>query len=63
MTLTWIDWAIVVAYFALSAGIGLVFTKQGGEIVLPPYQEGDLWVATFRDPAGNLIGVWQSGAR
>src|SRR4051812_16462785 len=31
MTLTWIDWAIVVAYFALSAGIGLVFTKRGGE--------------------------------
>src|SRR4051812_47434938 len=31
MTLTWIDWAIVVAYFALSAGIGLIFTKRGGE--------------------------------
>src|SRR4051812_21033190 len=31
MTLTWIDWAIVVAYFALSAGIGLAFTKRGGE--------------------------------
>src|SRR3954466_5168474 len=31
MTLTWIDWAIVVAYFALSAIIGLVFTKRGGE--------------------------------
>src|SRR5438270_988787 len=31
MTLTWIDWAIVVAYFALSAIIGLLFTKRGGE--------------------------------
>jgi len=31
---------------------------QGGEIVTPPYPEGDLWVATFRDPAGNVIGVW-----
>src|ERR1051325_8856298 len=31
MTLTWIDWAIVGAYFALSAGIGLVVTKRGGE--------------------------------
>src|SRR3954467_11764765 len=31
MTLTFVDWAIVVAYFALSAGIGLAFTKQGGE--------------------------------
>jgi predicted enzyme related to lactoylglutathione lyase len=32
---------------------------HGGEIVKPPYSEGDLWVATFRDPAGNLIGLWQ----
>jgi hypothetical protein len=25
------------------------------------YAEGDLWVATFRDPAGNVIGIWQMG--
>jgi predicted enzyme related to lactoylglutathione lyase len=25
--------------------------------------EGDLWVATLRDPAGNAIGVWQQGPR
>ena len=31
MALTAIDWAIVAAYFALSAGIGLFFTKKGGE--------------------------------
>jgi SSS family solute:Na+ symporter len=31
MHLTAIDWLIVVAYFALSAGIGLLFTKKGGE--------------------------------
>ncbi len=31
MTLTWIDWLIVVAYFALSAGIGLYYTRRGGE--------------------------------
>src|SRR5215216_6235313 len=31
MTLTWIDWAIVVGYFALSTVIGLIFTKKGGE--------------------------------
>ena len=31
MTLNWIDWAIVAAYFLLSAGIGLAFTKRGGE--------------------------------
>jgi predicted enzyme related to lactoylglutathione lyase len=36
---------------------------RGGEIVKPPYAEGDLWVATFRDPAGNLIGLWQAGPR
>jgi len=31
MMLTAIDWAIVIAYFALSLGIGLYFTKRGGE--------------------------------
>src|SRR4249919_3204130 len=31
MNLTAIDWLIVVAYFALSAGIGLLYTKRGGE--------------------------------
>ena len=31
MNLSAIDWAIVAAYFALSTGIGLVFTKKGGE--------------------------------
>jgi solute:Na+ symporter, SSS family len=31
MTLTWIDWTIVAAYFLLSAGIGFAFTKKGGE--------------------------------
>jgi Na+/proline symporter len=31
MNLTAIDWAIVIAYFALSAGIGFLFTKRGGE--------------------------------
>jgi uncharacterized protein len=35
--------------------------KSGGEIVEEPYPEGDLWVATFRDPAGNRIGIWQHG--
>ena len=36
---------------------------EGGEIVTPPYPEGDLWVATFHDPSGNVVGVWQSGPR
>jgi predicted enzyme related to lactoylglutathione lyase len=34
----------------------------GGEVVEPPYPEGDLTVATFRDPAGNVVGVWQRGS-
>lgn len=33
--------------------------EHGGAVVTPPYAEGDLRVATFRDPAGNVIGVWQ----
>jgi predicted enzyme related to lactoylglutathione lyase len=36
---------------------------NGGAIVRPVYAEGDLWVATFRDPAGNIIGIWQGGPR
>lgn len=32
---------------------------QGGTVVTPPYPEGNLLVATFRDPAGNVVGVWQ----
>jgi len=33
MNLTAIDWAIVIGYFALSMGIGLFFTKKGGESI------------------------------
>lgn len=38
-------------------------TANGGEVVEAPYPEGDLWVATFRDPVGNVIGTWQRGPR
>ena len=31
----------------------------GGEVVAPPTPEGDIQVARVRDPAGNLIGLWQ----
>ncbi|MGO9973491.1 MAG: VOC family protein [Solirubrobacteraceae bacterium] len=34
---------------------------EGCEVLTGPYAEGDLWVATFRDPAGNVIGAWQRG--
>ena len=33
--------------------------EHGGALVDAPYPEGNLRVATFRDPAGNVIGVWQ----
>jgi len=36
---------------------------RGGEVVQVPYPEGNLWVALFRDPAGNVAGVWQQGPR
>jgi predicted enzyme related to lactoylglutathione lyase len=36
---------------------------NGGVIERPVYAEGDLWVATFRDPAGNTMGIWQGGPR
>ena len=32
---------------------------HGGEVVKAPYVEGNLSVATVRDPAGNLFGLWQ----
>jgi predicted enzyme related to lactoylglutathione lyase len=38
-------------------------SAKGCSILTPPYPEGDLWVATFRDPAGNVIGLWQMGGR
>ena len=36
---------------------------HGGEVIKAPYPEGDLWVATVQDPAGNVIGLWQAGPR
>jgi uncharacterized protein len=35
----------------------------GGDITKPVYPEGNLWVATFRDPGGNEIGIWQQDPR
>ena len=32
---------------------------ESGEVVDERYAEGDLWVATFRDPPGNVVGIWQ----
>jgi uncharacterized glyoxalase superfamily protein PhnB len=39
--------------------------NHGGEIVERPHRDspGGEWIATFRDPAGNLIGLYQEGSR
>ena len=36
---------------------------NGGTIVQPRYDEGNLWVAHFEDPAGNVLGVWELAHR
>ena len=41
----------------------VAFVMKGGEIVKAPYPEGNLLVATVRDPAGNVIGLWQEAPR
>ena len=40
MTLTTVDWAIVVAYFLFTAGIGFYFTRRGGESVAEYFISG-----------------------
>ena len=35
--------------------------ERGAEVVTQPYPEGNLTIATVRDPAGNVIGIWQDG--
>jgi predicted enzyme related to lactoylglutathione lyase len=38
-------------------------TAHGGEVVTPVHEEGNVWVATFTDPAGNVLGLWYDGPR
>src|SRR5207249_7938048 len=40
MNISLIDWAIVAAYFLLSAGIGFAFTKKGGESLSEHFVSG-----------------------
>ena len=37
--------------------------SNGGEIVKAQYLEGDVRVASVRDPAGNVVGLWQFAAQ
>jgi predicted enzyme related to lactoylglutathione lyase len=36
---------------------------NGGEIVEPPVPDGPRWLATIRDPGGNVLGIAQHGPR
>ncbi|MBV9004908.1 MAG: VOC family protein [Solirubrobacterales bacterium] len=36
---------------------------EGGEIVTKPFPSGLLTIATFRDPAGNVLGLWHDTTR
>jgi predicted enzyme related to lactoylglutathione lyase len=40
-----------------------LIVARGGAILTEPCPEGLLTIATFRDPAGNVIGVWHDTAR
>jgi hypothetical protein len=35
----------------------------GGEVAEEARREGDVWVARIRDPAGNLVGIWEFAGR
>ena len=50
MTLTPLDWGIVAAYFILSIGIGIAFTKRGGESLEQYFV------------AGRAVPWWLAGA-
>jgi uncharacterized glyoxalase superfamily protein PhnB len=52
----WVDGIDAVLYRAAA---------HGGEVVLAPCLDspGGAWIATLRDPAGNMIGLYQEGAR
>lgn len=36
---------------------------HGGEILIAPFAEGLLSIATCRDPAGNVLGLWHDTTR
>jgi predicted enzyme related to lactoylglutathione lyase len=36
---------------------------NGGDVLTPPAPDGPRWLATIRDPGGNVIGIVQHGPR
>jgi predicted enzyme related to lactoylglutathione lyase len=37
--------------------------SSGGEVLEPPSADGPRWLATIRDPGGNVVGLAQHGPR
>ena len=55
-----------VIFYVYVHGLDATLEKMvsaGSKVVRQPYQEGDVWVATLIDPAGNVIGIWQFDPR
>jgi predicted enzyme related to lactoylglutathione lyase len=45
----------------VAASLALI-VEAGGEVVVPRTEQGeDIAYATFRDPAGNVLGIFQEG--
>ncbi|MEQ4204135.1 VOC family protein [Actinopolymorpha sp. B17G11] len=40
-----------------------VVRTSGGDVLGPPEPDGQRWIATIRDPEGNVLGVVQHGPR
>ena len=55
-----------VIFFVYVHGLDATLDRMvaaGSKVVRQPYLEGDVWVATLIDPAGNVIGIWQFDPR
>jgi predicted enzyme related to lactoylglutathione lyase len=55
-----------VIFYVYVHGLDATLDKMvaaGSKVVRRPYLEGDVWVATLIDPAGNVIGIWQFDPR
>ena len=55
-----------VIFYVYVHGLDATLAKMvaaGSKVVRQPYLEGDVWVATLIDPAGNVIGIWQFDPR
>jgi len=55
----------MISYFTVADVAASVAAAQrlGGEVVRPPYHEGDTIIAKLEDPSGNVFGVWHFAER